>query len=211
MRYEFLAGCAVSAVAVLITGCASSSPQARASAQCGAAVGGVSYLACKLSGKTDEHCLKLAGAGAVAGAVTCYVYASSLESRRKALAGNEDDLDAQINYVKGLNTDTEQLNADLAKRLSHITRETDALVAKIQQQQVTEEQLLQERQAREDMLNASQKEVSQGHEALKFAKQLRAKRTSPSVVLDDRIAQQEKLLADAQAQVNLLAAQRARV
>lgn len=211
MRYKFLAGCAVSAVAGLITGCVSNSAATRASAQCGAAVGGVSYLACKLTGKTDEHCLKLAGAGAVAGAVTCYVYASSLESRRKALAGNEDDLDAQIRYVKGLNADTGQLNADLAKRLSHITQETDALVAKVREQQISEEQLRQERQAREDLLNASQKEVSQGHEALQFAKQLRAKQTTQSVELDAALTQQERLLAEAQTQVNLLAAQKARV
>lgn len=211
MRYKFLAGCAVSTVAGLITGCVSSSAATRASAQCGAAVGGVSYLACKLTGKTDEHCLKVAGVGAVAGAVTCYVYASNLESRRKALAGNEDDLDAQIHYVTGLNSDTEQLNADLAKRLSHITRETDDLVAKVRQQQISEDQLLQERKTREDMLNASQKEVGQGHEALQFAKQLRAKRTSQSVELDAKITQQDKLLAQAQTQVNLLAAQRARV
>ncbi|HEY5759978.1 MAG TPA: hypothetical protein VIU34_29355 [Steroidobacter sp.] len=211
MRYKFLARCVVSAAAGLIAGCASQSAATRASAQCGAVVGGVSFLACKLKGKTDEHCLKLAGVGVAAGAVGCYVYASSLESRRKALAGNEHDLDAQIDYVKGLNTDTEQLNADLAKRLSQVTQETDALVAKVQQQQISEQQLLQERQSLENTLNASQKEVSEGQGALQFAKQLRAKHTNQSVKLDDAITQQEKLLAQAQTQVNLLAAQKARV
>jgi hypothetical protein len=53
--------------------------------------------------------------------------------------------------------------------------------------------------------------VAQGTQALEEAKQFRAQKVASSADLDAAIAQQEQLLAQAQHQVDLLAAQRARV
>jgi hypothetical protein len=53
--------------------------------------------------------------------------------------------------------------------------------------------------------------VAQGTQALQEAKQFRAQKVASSAELDAAIAQQEQLLAQAQHQVDLLAAQQARV
>ena len=137
--------------------------------------------------------------------------AGARKERRKELAGKENDLDAQIRYVQGLNADTRQLNADLAQRVASVTQSTDKVVAEIQQQQISQAQIAQERKTRDDLLRTSQEEVSQGTQALQTARDLRAKDGDSAPALDAAIQQQEQLLAEAQRQVALLAAQRDRV
>jgi hypothetical protein len=190
---------------------ASAGPTAKAGLECGLGAAGISYLACKLSGKSSTQCAEVGAGVGIAGALACSLYAKHLDARRKELAGKENNLDAQIHYVQGLNADTRQLNADLAQRVTAVTQDTDKLVAKVAEQQVTQDQLAKERKSRDDLLKTSQDEVAQGTQALQTAKQLRAQNTSPSPDLDAAIAQQEQLLAEAQHQVELLASQRARV
>jgi hypothetical protein len=189
----------------------SAGPAAKAGLECGLGSAGISYLACKLSGKSSAQCAEIGAGVGLAGALACSLYAKHLEARRKELAGKENNLDAQIHYVQGLNADTRQLNADLTQRVTSITQDTDKLVAKIEQQQITQEQLAKERKSRDDLVKTSQSEVTQGTQALQTAKQFRAQNGGSSADLDAAIAQQEQLLAEAQRQVELLAAQRARV
>ena len=184
---------------------------AQAGLECGLATGGLSYLACKLKGKSAAQCAEIGAGVGLAGALACSLYAKHLEARRKELAGKENDLDAQIRYVQGLNADTRQLNADLTKRVASATQDTDKLLAEIEQQQISQEQLAQERKTRDDLLKTSQSEVTQGTQALEEAKKFRAQKGDSSADLDAAIAQQEQLLTEAQHQVDLLAAQRARV
>lgn len=200
----------VVAAAVVSSAVGSSSPW-KAGLECGLGGAGVGYLACKLTGKSSKECKKVAlGAGA-AGALACSLYAKRLDNRRKELEGKEQDLDAQIRFMQGLNADTRQLNADLAERVSSMTAETDALVAQITQQQVSQEQLVQERESRDEALKTSRDEVAQGQKALEEAKTRRAQQASESAALDGAIKEQEQLLASAERQVKLLAEQRARV
>lgn len=193
-----------------LVGCQTTSQTA--SLQCGAggAVGG--YLLCKALGGSDAQCL---GAGAVigaGGAALCYNYASNLERRRAELAGHENDLNARIRYVRGMNEDTEKLNAELGERVAATTRSTDELVAQIQQRRITQQQLAKERQARDDEVKAARAQVTKGEGALQEVKAYRAQRGgTASPELDQAIARQEKLLVDAQRQVQLLSVQRARV
>jgi hypothetical protein len=186
-------------------------PTAKAGLECGLVTAGVSYLTCKLSGKSAAQCGEISAGVGLAGALACSLYAKHLEARRKELAGKENDLDAQVRYVQGLNADTRQLNSDLTQRVASVTQDTDKLIARIQQQQISQEQLAQERKTRDDLLKTSQSEVAQGAQALEEAKQFRAQKGGSSGDLDAAIAQQEQLLAEAQHQVDLLAAQRARV
>jgi Skp family chaperone for outer membrane proteins len=95
--------------------------------------------------------------------------------------------------------------------VASVTQDTDKLVAKIDQQQISQEQLAKERKNRDELVKTSQSEVTQGTQALQEAKQFRAQKSGSSTDLDAAIAQQEQLLAEAQHQVDLLAAQRARV
>ena len=190
-------------------GCATTTQTA--GLECGLGGAGASYLACKLAGGTDARCAEIGAAVGVGGALACSLYARHLEERRKELAGKENDLDAQIRYVQGLNADTRQLNADLAQRVASVTRSTDQVVAEIQQQQISQTQIAQERKTRDNLLRTSQDEVNQGTQALQTARELRTKDPAPPPALDKAIQQQEQLLAEAQRQVALLAAQRDRV
>lgn len=211
MKYRGLKCCIIGCVAATTLGCATST--GTAGLECGLGGAGASYLACKLAGGTDKHCAEIGAGVGVAGAVACSLYARHLEARRKELAGKENDIDAQIHYVQGLNADTRQLNADLVQRVASVTQATDKIVAEIRQQKISQAQLAQERKTRDDLVNTSRTEVNQGTQALQTVKQLRAQKgnSSPSPDLDSAIAQQEQLLAEARRQVDLLAAQRARV
>jgi hypothetical protein len=212
MKSPGLRCCIIGLVLASMSGWATgASPTAKAGLECGLGSAGISYLACKLSGKSSTQCAEIGAGVGIAGALACSLYAKHLEARRKELAGKENDLDAQIHYVQGLNADTQQLNANLAQRVTAVTEDTDKLVAKIAQQQVTQDQLAKERKSRDDVVNTSRNEVAKGTEALQTAKQFRAQQAASSADLDAAIAQQEQLLAEAQRQVDLLAAQRARV
>lgn len=186
-------------------------PQGTAAGQCGAGAAAVAYLICKASGKRDADCLAIGVVAGVGGAAICYAYSDNLERRRKQLAGREQDLNAQLTYVKGLNADAEQLNADLRNRVTLVSKRTDDLVAQVHAQKVNQAQLNTERQNLDHEVQAASTQVSKGQDALKEAKTMRAKVSQPNTALDDEIRKQEVLLAQAQHQVDLLAAQRARV
>lgn len=209
MKLRGLRHYVVGLLIAVTAGCATTTQTA--GLECGLGGAGASYLACKLAGGTDARCAEIGAAVGVGGALACSLYARHLEERRKELAGKENDLDAQIRYVQGLNADTRQLNADLAQRVASVTRSTDQVVAEIQQQQISQTQIAQERKTRDNLLRTSQDEVNQGTQALQTARELRTKDPAPPPALDTAIQQQEQLLAEAQRQVALLAAQRDRV
>lgn len=209
MKLRGLTCCIVGWVVAATAGCATTT--GTAGLECGLGGAGASYLACKLAHGSDARCAEVGAVVGAGGALACSLYTSHLEKRRKELEGKENDLDAQIRYVQGLNADTRQLNADLAQRVASITQSTDKVVAQIQQQQISQAQLAQERKTRDDLLRTSQAEVNQGTQALQTARELKAKDRDSSPDLDAAIKQQEQLLAEAQRQVGLLAAQRDRV
>lgn len=196
------------ACAVLV-GCETTTETAGLQCGAGGAVGG--YVLCKALGGSDAQCLSAGALLGAGGAALCYNYASNLERRRAQLAGQENNLDARIRYVRGLNEDSEKLNGELTERVAAVTRSTDQLVAQIQQRRISQEQLARERKARDDEVRAASLQVAKGTEALNEVKAYRAQRKVASPDLDLAIARQEKLLADAQRQVQLLSAQRARV
>jgi hypothetical protein len=192
-----------------LVGC-QTAPQT-ASFQCGAGAAAATYLICKATGRSDRDCVAAGVALGVGGAAICYTYASNLDKRKQQLAGQENNLDARIRYVRGLNEDSQQLNTELSKQVAATAQSTDALVAQIQQRKVSNERLAQEREARDNEVKAASAQVAKGNEALREVKAYRAQSKPASTELDASIARQEQLLAEAQRQVDLLAAQRARV
>jgi len=192
-----------------LVGC-ETAPQT-ASLQCGAGAAAATYLICKATGRSDRDCLTAGVVLGAGGAAICYTYASNLDKRKQQLAGQENNLDARIKYVRGLNEDSQQLNAELSKQVAATAQSTDALVAQIQQRKVSNERLAQEREARDNEVKAASAQVAKGNEALREVKAYRAQNKPASTELDASIARQEQLLAEAQRQVDLLAAQRARV
>ena len=199
----------VALTCVSFVGC-ETAPQ-NASLQCGAGGAAAGYLLCKALGRPDSECLKAAAVIGVGGAAICYNYASNLDRRRKELAGHENDLNRRIQYVRGLNEDGQQLNAELGQRVATVTQSTDTLVAQIKQKKITQEQLAKERQVRDEDLKQANLQVTKSGEALKEVKTYRAQLKQPSSDLDVAIAKQQQLYDDSEHQVQLLAAQRARV
>jgi hypothetical protein len=193
-------------------GCATTSNNQRTSAvECGAAgaVGGL--LLCKLMGGDDRQCAVvtvLAGAG---GASICYVYAGNLEKRQKELAGKENDLDARLRYVRGVNEDSAKLNQQLRDRVTKVTRHTDDLVAQINQKTVSQQKLTQEREALDNEVKAANEQLALEKKALDDMKQFQAQHAGKSRELDSEIAKQRRLLAETERQTTALASQRERI
>jgi hypothetical protein len=209
MKHRAITWCIAGWGIALTAGCATTT--GTAGLECGLGGAAASYVACKLAHGSDTRCAEIGAAMGAGGALACSLYARHLEQRRRELAGKENDLDAQIRYVQGLNADTRQLNADLAQRVASVTQSTDKVVGEIQQQQISQSQRARERKSRDELLRTSQEEVNAGTRALQTAKGLRAKESDSAPALDAAIKQQEQLLAQAQRQVDLLAAQRDRV
>lgn len=196
-------------VTIALGGCATQ--QQTASLECGVGAAVVGYAACKLMGHSDAHCAAFAAAGGGIGAVACYSYADKLDKRRKELAGHEQDLNAQLKYVRGLNEDAQQFNTELAQRVDAATQRVAALSAKTGQQRATTERLTKERKQLDDEINAASQQIALQKDALTEVKGFQKKRTTASSALDSEIAKQERLLADAQRQLAALTQLRERV
>lgn len=194
-------------VTFTLTGCATQ--QQTSSLECSVGAAAAAYIACKLLGNSDSSCAGFAAVGGGIGAAACYNYAGRLEQRRKALAGREQDLDAQLKYVRGLNEDGQQLNADLRERVNAASKRVADLSAQAARQKLSADQLAKERTRIDGEWQAANKNVDLQSSALAEVKTYQAKRTSDD--LDNEIAKQEKLLADARLQVAKLASLRERV
>lgn len=185
--------------------------QQTAAAQCGLGAAGAAYLTCKLLGKSDSQCLAAAVVGGGVGAVVCHNYADRLDKRRQALAGQENNLDARIRYVRGLNEDSAQFVTALGEQVATSSKRTDDLLVRYRQGKLTQTQLAEEGKKLDQDVAVASTQLKKGDEALQEVKTFRAQRKPNSADLDVAIVQQERLLADARRQVDQLAAQRARV
>jgi hypothetical protein len=196
-------------VCALIAGCATK--QQTASLECGVGGAAVSYAICKATGGSDKKCAAIAAAGGAVGAVACYSYASHLAKRRQELAGRENDLNARLKYVRGLNEDAQRLNGELRDRVNVAEQHTNDLMAQVSKKQVSAQQLAGERQHLDDEVKAANQQVALEANALSEVKTYQAQRTPPSPDLDAEIARQERLLAEAKEEVKKLATCRERV
>jgi chromosome segregation ATPase len=192
-----------------MAGCAT--PQQTASLECGAGGAAIAYLACKAMGNSNAKCIAPAAVVAGVGAAVCYSYASRLEKRRHELAGREDDLDARIKYVRGLNEDGQRLNAELRERVKVVSQHTAELLAQVGRNQVSAEQLASERQRLDGEVKAASEQVALQRGALGEVKTYQSRRKTPAPDLDTEIEKQDRLLGDAQRQVETLASLRERV
>jgi hypothetical protein len=194
---------------LLLAACAT--PEQNASLECGAGGVAVGYLACKMMGKSDADCARFAVVTGGVGAVACYSYASRLEKRRQQLAGHENDLDARLQYVRGLNEDGQKLNNELRERVAAASKRTSELETQVSLNRASGDRLAKERQRLDDELKNANQQVALQREAINEVKTYQSRRRQPSPDLDAEIAKQDRLLADAQRQVDTLASLRERV
>jgi chromosome segregation ATPase len=170
----------------------------------------VGYFACKLMGHSDQHCLAVAGGVGATAAVACGIHADRLAKRKKELAGRENDLDARLRYAKGLNEDAQTLNAELRARVADASKRSNQLAVQVKQNQASATALASERKRLDDELKAARDQVSLQRDAAQEVKAFRASQQTASPDLDAEIAKQERLLAEAQKQVDALASLRER-
>jgi archaellum component FlaC len=197
-------------LSLLAAGCATQ--QGTAALECGGGGAAGAVLLCKLAGGSDQKCAALAVGVGVAGAAICYSYASNIQKHRNELAGHENDLDARIKYLHGVNDDTQELNRQLAAKINVVTQSTDQTADAIAKGTATQDQITQKRKELDNEVKAAQAQVDTAARELKSAKEFQAKQPPGSTAaLDAEIARLQGLLNEAQRDTNALAAQRQRI
>src|SRR6266705_1901028 len=102
-----------------------SDPQTRSAGE-GAGVGAVAGAAICAFAHCDRGQYAAAiAAGAAVGAGIGYTLAANIEKRRQQLADKENDLDARLEYVRGLNQDTEQFNRKVREQVAQMQNQIE--------------------------------------------------------------------------------------
>ncbi len=207
---------------IMITGCSTvggtRGSSGMAALECGAVGAGLATAICLAAGGNAATCAGAAAGGGLLGAGVCYTYAEKYEKRRQELAGKENDLDARLIYVRGLNEDSQKLNQDLNARVTQASKRTDTIVAKIKQGTLSQQEVTKEREALLKEENAAKDQVALEKSALedmkRFQTEERRKTGADSAAhaeLDAEIKKQERLLAETQNATSALASQRQRI
>lgn len=188
-----------------IAGCATKGQQARTEGAgvgaAGGAIGGalIGYLI------GDEKGAAIgAGVGALVGGLAGYSYADNIANRRQELAGRENDLNARIKYARGVNQDTQECNHRLEK-------EIEAQVAKVNQQQITQQELEKERQALNRKVQVANDQLALAEKELQKLKGFQFQQTQRSDELDTEIADLEQSLAELRRNTSKLASLKQRI
>ena len=184
--------------------CATTEKQARTEGCAGGAVIGavLGLVGAKVFDADEKWAVAI---GAVGGALAGCSYANRIVERQQALEGKENDLDARIQFARGVNDDTRAYNQQLVKKVEALEPQIDALVVQINQNQISQDQVERKRKA----LNAEVKDAQQGLNALQTEladlKNFRAMQAVPSAELDAEIAALEASLEQLQQNTNALA------
>ncbi|MBA4142883.1 MAG: hypothetical protein H0X43_07725 [Nitrosospira sp.] len=211
-------------ISMVIAGCAATGGgpdrSGTAALECGVVGAGGGFLACKLLGGSDAMCAGIAAGAATVGGGVCYGFASNYEKRRKELAGKENDLDARLTYVQGLNEDSEKLNRELNARVDEISQHTDRTVEQIQQGTISSQQLAKERETLLKEETAAKEQVVVQEAALADMKRFQAEQLHKTSGVEDKalhaeldaeIQKQERLLEETKRTTTAFASQRQRI
>ncbi|MEO8935539.1 MAG: hypothetical protein ABI277_16725 [Burkholderiaceae bacterium] len=197
-------------VAVAVAGCAAdpnnpNSSVAQGTGE-GAGVGAVTgVVICALVKCSHDQYLVAAAAGAAVGGTVGYSLAKDVEKRRKALAGKENNLDARLIYVRGLNTDTEKFNQQFKNETVALQQQMDS--GKRNGQSLEQQQT----QINTQVKNANT-QIASLDNALTDMKKYRAQPSTPnSPALDSEIGRLETLLAEAKTNTTSMASLRQRI
>ncbi len=167
----------------------------------GALLGGI---ACAFAHCNAAGYAAAASIGAGAGALVGYSLADNIEKRRTALAGHENDLNARLTYVRGVNADTDAYNRQLRKDVADAE-------GKIDSGRLSARALEGQRKDLDAKIASSDKQLQSMEAALGDMKRYRVQRNPSSPQLDGEIARLETLLADARSNSTALASLRQRI
>jgi hypothetical protein len=179
--------------------------------ECGGGSVKAAIASCRADGGHYGHCAIVASRAGVSDATACYTYASKIRKRREQLVGQEDQLDAQMRYLRDVNLDTEDLNAELNGRIEEVTARTDTAVDSLAQSEMTESELAQLREILDIEVSSAQRQLDAASRELQAAEQYRSRQPPPTAALDAEISQLQALLNETQRQTSALVAQRQRI
>ena len=194
----------------VLSGCASTEEGAAAT-ECGVGAAATTYLVCKLKNGTDKQCAEMSAIVGLGGATICYTYAENLKKRKQELAGKENDLNARLQYVREANADAEKLNQQLQEKLTHLTQQTNEITSALAKQELTTEQLTQERESLDSEIKKANDQLTLSKNELNDMKLFRTKQTKKVAELDLEIAKQQKLYDRANSLVSAMEKQRERI
>ncbi len=202
----------------LMTGCSTvggkPGSSGMAALECGAVGAGLATAICIAAGGRAAACAGAAAGGGALGAGICYTYAQKYEKRRQELAGKENDLNARLKYVRGLNEDSEKLNQDLNARVEQVSKRTNRIVTQMNEGAISQQELAKERERLLKEETAAKDQITLEKSALEDMKQFQARQVqtgNESAELDAEIEKQERLLSETQNATRALAAQRQRI
>jgi len=199
----------IALLVTLMTACETT--QQTASLECGAAGLGAAFLLCKAAGGSNATCAAIGGVVGVGGGALCYSLSDKMAKRRKELAGHENDLDARLSYVRGINEDSAKYNEDLRKQVTELTAHTNTVVQQIQQNSIDQQKLADQRKALDTALKNANDSVIAQRDALNFMRSYQASQSSKSSELAAEVQREQMLLAETQRQTTALASQRQRI
>jgi BMFP domain-containing protein YqiC len=180
--------------------------------ECGGGRAKTAIEACRAQGGHYGHCALIASRAGYASARACYTYAADIHRRREQLVGKEGDLDAEIRYLRGVNSDTERLNAELAGKIDEVTARTDTGVRSLAEGKMTQAEATQLRAILDQEVAEAHKQLDVVSRELDSAQQYRARQArDSSSPLDAEIEQLQTLLAEVQRRTRALSAQRERI
>ncbi|MGH8588909.1 MAG: YMGG-like glycine zipper-containing protein [Gammaproteobacteria bacterium] len=193
-------------IAFLVAGCATPGQQATTEGTAGGAgIGALIGAAVGAAVGGGEGAAIGAGAGALLGGVAGYSYAQNVQSRRNALAGRENDLDAQLRFAEGVNQDTQEANRRLAQEIRNSEDKVNALAARTQQHQATQRELESQRQELSKKVKAAEDQHALAAQQLDDLKQFRSRHPQDSPELDAQIAKLETTLQEVKTNTTKLA------
>jgi hypothetical protein len=176
-----------------------------AAIECGAAGVGVAFLICKAAGGSTATCAAAGGLTGLAGGALCYSLSDKMAKRRAALAGHENDLDARLAYVKGVNEDTVKYNEDLKKQVAELTDHTNAVAQQVKLNTADEKQLANQRKALDAALKNTDDAIASQKATLSDMRAYQAQHAASSQELSQQIVREQANLQDTQRQAAALA------
>lgn len=168
----------------------------------GAALGAIGCALAKCN--SGQYAAAMAIGGGI-GAAVGYSLSKDIEKRRSALAGKENNLDARLIYVRGLNADTDKFNRQLRDNVQ-------AAQQQINQGNLSGQALEKQRKQLNDQISGSNTQLQALDKELADMKRYRGQASTPSSpALDGEIGRLEALLADARSNTTALASLRQRI
>ncbi|MDQ3564756.1 MAG: YMGG-like glycine zipper-containing protein [Pseudomonadota bacterium] len=197
---------AVVLVAFLAAGCATQGQQARTEGTAaGAGIGALIGAGLGAAFGGGRGAAIGAGVGALLGSIAGYSYADNIAKRRSDLAGKENDLDARIAFAHGVNEDTQKYNVQLASEINDSAVKVNTLAAQYKNQQITQQQLVTERQNMSKKVQDAENQLQIANEQLDDLKRFRSQQPGPSDTLDIEITRLEGQLAQLKTNTSTLA------